>query len=650
MREIACHWKRLLIAFPLLLMIGLPLAQTADAYPGMPGGLLTGRCATYSVGGTRCNFTDNNTGTGHSIRYQSWVQWTLPKAADITRLQWHTSANNGYTVRIQGFNAAGAVVGSYGFGSQNENRVRGQDVNWRNVVRIRFENQTSNFSMNLNEFDVFGQIVYPAPAALTATPDTRRVTLSWQPVASEDFTGYNVYKDGQKLNEAPIQSTSYAVTGLEPDVEHSYHVAADYGAQGVRASPPVTRAAYGDPTERPVLEGIEYPDRIELAWTDVEGAVRYDLYANGTLLQSDETNAYVHILPFGVSRTYYVEAIDKYGRKMRSAQVAYMTRDPPLPVVPKIELQSRRWDRLQVRWTVLRPPYQVYLDGELKGTYTTNSALFLGLEAESEHEIKVTYVDRYGRLVEGVSTFRTDEIPAPIYPRFTYLALTHTGARLVWNNVGVTYKVFQDGEQIATAKSLFYQVSGLTPQTTYSYYVVAVDQWGRELQSNVVHLTTKAAPIPPDPPGPSQPPPPVSTSGNEDLDKTNDHLVEGANEAKRNGVSLIMVIILIIVLIFGVFWLVRIFKTKMTRTANAAGSGGAAGAATVRSRAPPLTARTGIRPDMNDRVRHDKSHGGASARNKAAYSRTKSNGQSPRRKYYVEKNFARSGQGKKRRR
>ncbi|MGG5488434.1 GEVED domain-containing protein, partial [Gaetbulibacter sp. PBL-D1] len=74
---------------------------------------------------------------------------------------------------------------------------------------------------------------------------------------------------------------------------------------------------------------------------------------------------------------------------------------------------------------------------------------------------------------------------------------TDTSTDLSWNastdNVGVTaYNVYQDGSLIASTPSTSYQVTGLSPSTTYAFYVTALDAAGNmSSQSNTVNVTTQ---------------------------------------------------------------------------------------------------------------------------------------------------------------
>lgn len=68
------------------------------------------------------------------------------------------------------------------------------------------------------------------------------------------------------------------------------------------------------------------------------------------------------------------------------------------------------------------------------------------------------------------------------------------------DNVRVSaYLLYRDGLQIATTTATFYSDTGLTPSTTYAYYVRALDRFGNLSTSTATLATTTfAVPIPPD--------------------------------------------------------------------------------------------------------------------------------------------------------
>lgn len=63
-----------------------------------------------------------------------------------------------------------------------------------------------------------------ALAGLTAVAGNTEVQLSWKPDPAAG--GYNVYRDGRKVNSAPVASATYLDTGLVNNTKYSYQVTA----------------------------------------------------------------------------------------------------------------------------------------------------------------------------------------------------------------------------------------------------------------------------------------------------------------------------------------------------------------------------------------------------------------------------------------
>ncbi len=65
-----------------------------------------------------------------------------------------------------------------------------------------------------------------APAGLVATAADSKVILSWTASTDADLAGYNVYRDGVRLNDALLTGTSYTESGLTNDTAYEYTVTA----------------------------------------------------------------------------------------------------------------------------------------------------------------------------------------------------------------------------------------------------------------------------------------------------------------------------------------------------------------------------------------------------------------------------------------
>src|SRR4030043_2004490 len=93
-----------------------------------------------------------------------------------------------------------------------------------------------------------------------------------------------------------------------------------------------------------------------------------------------------------------------------------------------------------------------------------------------------------------------DTTPPSTPTSLSAAAISTSQINLSWtastDNVGVTgYRIYRGGTQIATSAATSYQNTGLSPSTTYTYYVVAYDAAGNVSgQSNSASATTQALP------------------------------------------------------------------------------------------------------------------------------------------------------------
>ncbi len=101
--------------------------------------------------------------------------------------------------------------------------------------------------------------------------------------------------------------------------------------------------------------------------------------------------------------------------------------------------------------------------------------------------------DRYGNIGGG-------DTQAPTIPgNITTSNTTQTSTFLSWSastdNIGVTgYEIYRNGGLLGTTATTSYTISGLTPDTTYSFYIRAKDAANnRSASSNTIQVTTQSS-------------------------------------------------------------------------------------------------------------------------------------------------------------
>ncbi|NOU81539.1 hypothetical protein GC101_22000 [Paenibacillus sp. LMG 31459] len=627
-------------------MISIVLFKPGETY-ALPGGLLNGKVMVLSSNGTS-NFldqtgaTDNNGATYVGVSWsggaRNTLSYTVPsKSMNIKDVQ--MSSSGGYFF-LRFYNSSNVLLKEYNTPSNGNGRFA---VNINNVSRVEVRNQASN-GMNIYEFDLFGEIDLSIPQNLKATVGTKAADLHWDALTDTDLAGYNVYVNGIKVNTSLVTTNMYHLPDLVQDVEYTAYVSAVYvNGDESQVSKTVKFTPYDDPIADVTLTVVPYVDRLVFNWNSDPQAVSYTLRdsVTGSVVWTGATGflsySFTGLEP-NITKTVYVVAADKYGRTVSSQTVSGTTLEPPPPVDPVLSLVSTDYKSVTLKWTGIGLLYNILnTSGELQKTSAGTYATITDLQPDTQYSYYVVSTDIYGRKTQSnVLTVKTGPIPAAVAPSVKFLSVTSKSARAIWNSVGDSYKVYLNDAYVATTSSLYYQLNDLQPNTAYTVKIVSLDAFGREVPGSGT-FTTSAAPPTPTPgngsggngggPGgggsdPNWTPPPVADSGNPDLDKPTDTLVDGANGVKDNGMSLILMIITVLILMFGAMWLIKLFKKK---TNMAKPSGKMTQSTSYRPKATSAKSKPALNLSQGS-VRQSRSY-------------TPNQNQNSRRKYYVEKTY-----------
>lgn len=111
----------------------------------------------------------------------------------------------------------------------------------------------------------------------------------------------------------------------------------------------------------------------------------------------------------------------------------------------------------------------------------------------------------YGANVYAAKQNKNDRTPPSSPKNLQAVYITDTTVSLVWNpstdNVAVSnYEIYQDTVRIATTDKTSFLISGLLPQHSYSFYIIAKDSSGNlSRNSNVLNISTLVADLTPTP-------------------------------------------------------------------------------------------------------------------------------------------------------
>lgn len=344
------------------------------------------------------------------------------------------------------------------------------------AIRIEYYDETASAALHLawssdsQAKQIIPQSALSADAAAPGAPvlslqgktDTY-VELSWtKPTDDVGIMGYNIYRDGQKIAFTTLRS--YTDTALLPSTGYSYRVKALDYVNNLSADSNSASAT----TNAAGLNGVNAvyfgrPDLAAIKLKRIDSNIEFD-WASGS--------------PDGT-----VPSDDFSVRWTAKIQPRYTERYT-------FHTMSDDGVRLWVNNTLLIDNWGQYPSADAYGQ--------INLTAGQKYALKLEYceynADAAVMLLWSSTTQAEQAVPAsalfadqsdPTTPTGLYSsARTARTVTLSWtastDDIGVqAYNVFRDGVKIAQVTGTTFTDSGLTPETTYSYQVNALDGYNK---------------------------------------------------------------------------------------------------------------------------------------------------------------------------
>ncbi|WP_139490321.1 M6 family metalloprotease domain-containing protein [Brevibacillus dissolubilis] len=363
------------------------------------------------------------------------------------------------------------------------------------------------------------------PSNLNATAvSANQINLSWT-AGTDDIgiTEYIIYNSTTSTEIGRTTATSFAHTGLKPNIGYFYRVKAKDAAGNLSPGNQVFSAYTPADTAPPTAPGnltatTVSTSQIDLKWTaatDGTGVYQYVIY-DSTGKQIGLTNYMVFSysakgLTPGVTHTFQVKAKDEAGNlSVASTASATTIADYTIPSTPgNLTATPFSYRQIDLKWTpstdnTAVKEYVIYTNSGIQlGTSTTNTFSHMGLTGSTTYSYLVKARDTAGNLslASNIATATTPvtstDMTAPTSPTgLSAKAVSGNQITLYWtegtDNVGVTgYLIYNSGTLVGTTQTPFFAHYNLTPNTGYYYQVKTRDAAGNlSIGSTVVSAVT----------------------------------------------------------------------------------------------------------------------------------------------------------------
>ncbi|MEA4822114.1 MAG: fibronectin type III domain-containing protein, partial [Erysipelotrichales bacterium] len=340
--------------------------------------------------------------------------------------------------------------------------LSGLRPNSLHTFRVRSQN-----SMGASEWsEVITASTLPAvPKFILAESSYDSVRTVWESVYGQE--SYEIEIDGAVIDCGT--SSEYIHQGLQPNTSHTYRVRAKNEYVTGNWSGLVIKWTLPDAPKN--LSAAAASNSINLTWDNINGAVGYDIEADGIIVSLGIDTSYLHgDLSSNTEHVYRVRARNEAGAGKWSAEAKAFT----LLGVPQNIRTFSGSSSIRMVWNEVYgvTGYEIEADGSLIEIGQDTEYIHSGLMPNTTHiyRIRAKAGEAAGDWSERVTA---DTLLASIAD--IKAVSSNTSISLSWTPVGdaESYDLEADGSVIAGIPEPAYIIEGLLPNTPHSFRVMA---------------------------------------------------------------------------------------------------------------------------------------------------------------------------------
>ena len=355
------------------------------------------------------------------------------------------------------------------------------------AVRARGGKQTSPYSATQT---VKTPPVAPAvPMGIKKKATETSATISWNKVSGA--VGYDVLFNGKTYSTT---ANSKEITGLTAGRSYTFQVrarnadvAGAYTEQITVATPPKA------PTS---VTATSTGDSITVSWNKVAGAIGYLIRLNDDEvygLENTTSTTYGGLKP-KTAYTYQVasRSLDGVGSYSAAKTIQTLAQIPKAPLDSGIQGQTTE-NSVTIKWDAVSGAtgYDIQFNGSTYGT-TSPSRTFTGLKDNTEYAYRIR-----SKNADGVSEYGPEKKvrTTPKAPTNPIASSDEESVTVSWASVAgaISYDLEIDGK-VYRVNGTSHRVTGLKPNTSYSYRIRANNADGSSSYSRAKTLKTTSMP------------------------------------------------------------------------------------------------------------------------------------------------------------